>query len=137
MSKQSKLHGWDEIAFTLGGAMTATAGIVTLFRLPLAPLVLILILIPIFLARFSEWADLVGLVVGATFGNLTELLCDVAGVWEHATKPVLGVAPLYIFACYPLLGLATPRMIAAVMGCARPGAEGVRVAMRDATFIWA
>src|SRR4030095_1418441 len=128
---------WGEIVFTLGGAMTATTGVVTLFRQPFAPLALTLILIPLFLARFSERADIVGLLVGAAVGNLTELLCDAAGVWEHATRPVFGVAPLYIFACYPLLGLATPRLIAAVLGRARPGAEGASAGLRDATVIWA
>jgi hypothetical protein len=136
-TKGQRDNRWGELAFTLGGAMTATAVIVTLYRQPFAPLVPILILIPLFLARFSERADIVGLMVGATFGNLTELLCDAAGVWEHVTRPVFGVAPFYIFACYPLLGLATPRLIAAVLGRARPVAEGAGAELRDATIIWA
>jgi hypothetical protein len=110
---------------------------VTLYRQPIALLALILTLIPLFLARFRERMDLIGLLIGATFGNLTELLCDVAGVWEHATKQVLGAAPLYIFACYPLLGLALPRMIAAAVGRTRPCMEGEASAFRDATICWA
>ena len=126
-----------DIACGLGGVTIATAGLLTLFDRPSILFVFLLIITSVFLMRWQRRSDYVGLFVGATFGNLTELLCDAAGVWEHPTRQVFGLAPLYIFGCYPLLGLALPRMIAGVASRERPEFEGEGSTLLHASLIWA
>ena len=63
------------------------------------------------LGTWHEREDVVGRIVGATLGNATELVCASAGVWVHTSRHLLGVAPFYIFLCYPILMLAMPRLL--------------------------
>jgi len=130
-----KSTGWSDLGFALGGAATATTGLVLLFDRPVVLSLLLLVLALAMLLRWHRRSDIAGLFVGASIGNLTELLSDAAGIWEHPARPVLGVAPLYIFACYPLLGLALPRMTAGILKRERPQSEGTT--LRQASLIWA
>jgi hypothetical protein len=104
-----------DVAFVLGCALVATFAIVAWHDSALSMAVMLLVLASL-LARFHDRRDLVGLAVGATLGNLTELVCERGGVWVHASKPVLGTGPFYIWVCYPILGVAVPRLIDAVVG---------------------
>ena len=115
---------WRDLAWVLGGAFAATAAICLWnSEPPLLTLVMAVVLVA-FVIRWGTTKDLVGLAVGATLGNLTEILCDIAGVWRHASAQFLGVTPAYILLCYPILGIAIPRMIDAVVGRGRPWKEG-------------
>ena len=108
--------------WVLGLAAVATAGIAAfaatrpLWVVPITAAVLM-----VCVARWRTYADRVGLLVGCTFGNLTELCCDRAGLWVHAQRPLLDVAPHYIFLCYPILGVAFPRLVRALSRPPHPG----------------
>lgn len=101
--------------WVLGLAALATAGIAAfaatrpLWVVPITAAVLM-----VCVARWRTHADRVGLLVGCTLGNLTELACDRAGLWVHAQRPLLDLAPHYIFLCYPILGVAFPRLVGAI-----------------------
>lgn len=105
-----------DAGFVLGNTAVATAGLVWLAQQPTTLCALLGLLLGVTLWRWHAPQDLAGLLVGATFGNLTELASDLAGLWVHRTPQLLGVAPTYIFLCYPLLGLAFPRCITALRG---------------------
>jgi RNA polymerase sigma-70 factor, ECF subfamily len=92
-------------------ALAATAGLALLYRQPWVLFGLLLALNLILLAFWHRPVDLIRWTVGATIGNLTELLCDLAGVWIHGTRQWLDAAPFYIFLCYPILMLAVPRLL--------------------------
>lgn len=104
----------SDAAAVVVGAIASTGAIVGLHRSPLAAFAALAVVLAAFCARFHERRDWAGLAVGATFGNATELVSDLGGVWVHAERPLLGVAPPYIFLCYPILGLTIPRLVAAV-----------------------
>jgi hypothetical protein len=87
--------------------------------------------------RWHEPRDVAGLIVGAVFGNLTELLSALAGLWIHRTPQILGVAPVYIFLCYPLLGLTFPRLVDALAGRQRAAAEGGGAMLAQACILGA
>ena len=113
-----------DVGFVLGSATVATAGLAWLYQQPTMLCALLMILTGAVLWRWHGQRDLAGLVVGAVYGNLTELLSDLAGLWIHRTQQILSVTPSYIFLCYPLLGLAFPRLVDALAGRERPTAEG-------------
>ncbi|MEW5847661.1 MAG: hypothetical protein AB2A00_02565 [Myxococcota bacterium] len=125
-----------DFAAVLGGAAAGTAGIVLLFNEPTALLVFMLLLCGVLLLRWHTRADLLGLLVGLSFGNLTEVLCDATGVWVHATRAFLDVAPFYILVCYPILGFTVPHLMNALAGRARERGEGSARALRDALLLW-
>lgn len=107
----------------VGAALAAAAAIVSWYDRPALISTACAALGLALLARFHEPRDVAGLMVGATLGNATELACDAAGVWQHADRSILNVAPAYILLCYPILGLATPRLVEALAGGQRPRAE--------------
>ena len=112
-----------DLAFGLAGAAAGTAGLVLLHHEPLAAAWFMVFLLAVLLFRWHARADLVALLVGATLGNLTEFLCDVKGVWVHSHRDIAGVAPPYIFVCYPILWLTVPRLMDALVGRPRPSTE--------------
>jgi hypothetical protein len=107
----------------LGGAVAGTAGLVLLYREPPAAAWLQGFLLAVLLFRWHTRSDVLGLLLGATAGNLTELLCDAKGVWVHFSRDVAGVAPAYILVCYPILWLTVPRLMNALLGRPRPPGE--------------
>jgi hypothetical protein len=106
-----------------GGALAATAGIVAWHNDPVLISALCAFVLAALWTRFHESRDAAGLLIGLTLGNAVELACDLAGVWRHADRTVLGIAPAYILICYPILGLAVPRLVDAMAGRERPTAE--------------
>jgi hypothetical protein len=120
----------------MSGAAVAAGAISALHHRPILLTVLIGLLVPLFLWRWHTPRDLTGLLVGATFGNLTELVSDLGRVWIHAAPQILGVSPLYIFACYPILGLALPRLTDTVAGRTRPTTEGDGAVLFQASLLW-
>ena len=126
-----------DVCFVLGSAAVATAGLAWLYQQPTMLCALLIVLVVVTLWRWHEQRDLAGLVVGAVFGNLTELLSDLAGLWIHRTPQILGVAPAYIFLCYPLLGLAFPRLVDALAGRQRAAAEGSGTTLAHACMLGA
>jgi hypothetical protein len=78
------------------------------------------VLMGVLLRRFHAARDVAGAVAGATIGNAIELACDAAGVWQHADRSLLNLAPSYILLCYPILGFAIPRLVDALAGHAAP-----------------
>jgi hypothetical protein len=125
------------VCFVLGSAAVATAGLVALYERPTMLCALLVLLVGVTLWRWHEPRDVAGLIVGAVFGNLTELLSGLAGLWIHRTPQILGVAPPYIFLCYPLLGLAFPRLVDALAGRQRPAAEGGGTTLAHACMLGA
>lgn len=109
---------------TLCGAALATVAIVKLHPQPLLLCPLLLTLCALFLWRWHRPADVGALLIGATAGNLTEVLCDLKGIWIHTTNQLLGAVPLYILICYPILGIALPPLVDALIGRRRPKGEG-------------
>lgn len=108
-----------DLAIIAGAAATASTAIALWHDRPLTMVVTCAAVLVALLVRHHEPRDLVGLVVGATVGNAVELACDATGIWQHADRAVLGLAPAYILLCYPILGLATPRMADALAGTDR------------------
>lgn len=107
-------------ALIAAAAAVASTIIVRWHASPLLAAVGMALVMIVLLIRFHETRDLVGLAIGATVGNVIELACDAAGIWQHADRSVLGLAPPYILLCYPILGLAMPRLIDAIAGEPRP-----------------
>ncbi len=126
-----------DVCFVLGSAAGATAGLARLYQHPTMLCTLLIVLVVVTLWRWHAPRDLAGLAVGAVFGNLTELLSSLAGLWIHRTPQILGVAPAYIFLCYPLLGLAFPRLVDALAGCQRAAAEGNGTTLAHACILGA
>jgi hypothetical protein len=126
----------SDACFVLGSAAVATAGLALLYQRPTILCALLIILTVVTLWRWHELRDLAGLIVGAVFGNLTELSSDLAGLWVHRTPQILGLAPAYIFLCYPLLGLAFPRLVDALAGGQRAAAEGSGTTLAHACMLW-
>lgn len=112
-----------DIVFIVGAAALGSASIVGFRDAPAACAFACAILLAVLLARYHERRDLIGLAIGATIGNAIELACDAAGVWQHADRTVLSLAPVYILFCYPILGIATPRLVDAVRGGPRSPVE--------------
>lgn len=112
-----------DVVIIVGAAVAASAAIALWYDRPLTIAVTCAAILVALLVRFHEPRDLVGLVVGATVGNAVELACDAAGIWQHADRAVLNLAPAYILLCYPILGLATPRLIDALAGAGRARRE--------------
>lgn len=113
MHAQRRLADLSLIALA---AIAASFVIATSYRDPWLSTFAIAILLLLLLARFHDTRDIVGLLVGATLGNAIELASDAAGIWMHADRSVLGLAPPYILLCYPILGFAVPRMVEALAG---------------------
>lgn len=109
-----------DLALIVAAAIAASSAIVLWHDQPLLITAACAAILVLLLRRFHETSDLVGLAIGASVGNAIELVCDAAGVWVHADRTVLGLAPAYIMLCYPILGLAIPRMIDALAGDAVP-----------------
>jgi uncharacterized membrane protein YoaT (DUF817 family) len=107
----------------VGAAALASIGIVYWHGNPLWLSAVCALILAMLVVRFHELRDLIGLAVGATLGNIIELACDAAGVWRHADRSVMGLAPAYIFFCYPILGLATPRLTDCLVGDQRSAGE--------------
>jgi hypothetical protein len=131
----SPVDGRSDGVVVVAGAAAGAASLALLHRRPLLLSAALAILAGALLARWRERRDLVGLAVGATFGNVTELVCDLGGVWIHATRQILGVAPVYIFVCYPILGLAFPRLTGALVGRLRRADEASGAG--TAALVWA
>ena len=123
--------------FVLSSAAVATAGLVWLHQQPALLCVLLTVLMGAALWRWHGPRDLAGVLVGVVFGNLTELLSDLAGLWIHRTPQLFGVAPFYIFLCYPLLSLTFPRLVDALAGGERTAAEGSGTTLSHACVLWA
>jgi hypothetical protein len=123
---------------TLVGASLATLAIVQLHAhtRPLALCIVLAALCGLFLVRWHRPADLAGLLVGASIGNLTEVLCDLKGIWIHASHQLFGAVPFYILICYPILGLALPRLVDALIGRPRPETEGANRQLPVAFGLW-
>lgn len=126
LTDRSISQRWWDVAWVLALAGAATAMLMTLYTRPLLLLSLLLLLNGVALIRWHSKEDLAHMLVGALFGNATELACDTAGVWVHANRDFLGVAPYYIFACYPVLALAFARLVGAAAGCSVPDGESRR-----------
>ena len=112
-----------DVVIIVGAAAAASAAIALWYDRSLTIVVTCAAILVALLMRYHEPRDLVGLVVGATVGNAVELACDATGIWQHADRAVLNLAPAYILLCYPILGLATPRMIDALEGGGRSRRE--------------
>lgn len=112
--------GVVDLFFIITGAVLASASITAWYDRPLLVAAACAAILVAVVARHHRQRDIVGLLVGATLGNIIELACDAAGVWRHADRSVLGLAPAYIFLCYPILGIAAPRLVDALIGRARP-----------------
>jgi hypothetical protein len=112
-----------EVAVIVGAAALAAVAIALWHSLPWPLSATCGAILAALLVRYREPRDLVGLAVGATVGNAIELACDAAGVWQHADRSVLNLAPAYILLCYPILGLAMPRMVDALIGASRSRRE--------------
>lgn len=121
---------------TVTGASLATAAIVLLHPRPVVLCALLLALCVLFLVRWHRPRELAGLLVGASIGNLTEVLCDLNGIWIHATNQLFGAVPLYILICYPILGIALPPLIDALLGHRRPCSEGALRVLPRALCFW-
>jgi phytoene/squalene synthetase len=124
------------IIAVIAGACAATASICFLYREPWVLTAVLLGLLAAYLRSWRTRADLIGLATGAVLGNVTEVLSDVAGLWQHQNGQILGVTPSYILVCYPLLGLAMPRLVDAWIGQPRATAEGTAGALPWALSIW-
>lgn len=98
-------------ALVLGGAIVASAVIVFWHSDRVVSTLAIAGVAAAIVATYHERRDLLGLALGATAGNAIELVCDLTGVWRHADRFILGLAPPYILICYPILGVAMPRLI--------------------------
>ena len=103
-----------ELALIVSGAAMASAAITSWYDRPAIMVGACLAMLAALLFRYHQVRDLTGLAIGATIGNAIELLCDAAGVWQHADRSVLGLAPAYILLCYPILGLVTPRLVESI-----------------------
>jgi hypothetical protein len=82
-----------DVCFVMGSTAVATAGLACLYQRPTMLCAFLITLVVVALWRWHEQRDVAGLVVGAVFGGLTELLSDLAGLWIHHTPQILGVAP--------------------------------------------
>lgn len=105
-----------DIAVIITAAIMASAAIVWWHDRPVLITATCALILAGMLARFHDTRDFAGLIVGATAGNAIELASDAAGIWQHADRSVLGLAPLYILFCYPILGVAMPRLTDAIAG---------------------
>lgn len=126
-----------DLAAALGGAAVGTLGIVLLYKEPLPICVYMVLLLAVLLLRWHTRADVVGLVMGLTLGNLTEFLCDVTGVWVHHDRSIMNAAPVYIFFCYPILWLTVPRLMDALLRRSRPSSHAQGNAPYVAIALWA
>jgi hypothetical protein len=122
---------------TIGGASLATLAIIGLRTHPLWLAGLLLGLLACFLWRWHQRRHLAGLLVGATLGNLTEVGCDLKGIWIHAAPDLWNAVPLYILICYPILGLSLPPLVDAVLRRSRPRGEAGAAAGQWALGLWA
>lgn len=121
---------------TVAGASLATAAIVLLHPGSVVLCSLLSALCVLVLVRWHRPRELAGLLIGASIGNLTEVLCDLKGIWIHATSQLFGAVPLYILICYPILGIALPPLIDALLGYRRPCAEGELRVLPRALCFW-
>lgn len=125
-----------DLVVALGGAAMGTLGIVLLYKEPVALAVFMALLLAALLLRWHTKADLVGLLVGCTLGNLTEFLCDWKGIWVHHTRGIMDIAPVYILICYPVLWLTVPRLMDALVRRPRPVEDGHGNAPLWGLFFW-
>lgn len=109
-----------DISVILGAAIAVTISIVAWHDRPYQISAACAVVLVSLWTRYHQRRDIAGVVSGATLGNAVELACDFAGVWRHADRSLFGVAPAYIFICYPILGLAIPRLIDAIAVGTRP-----------------
>ena len=128
---------WNDVGWIMGGASVAALSISSLFDRPMLLTAIMGVLLLAFLKRWHARRDLVGLGVGAVLGNLAELLCDWAGVWRHVHPQILGVTPVYILLCYPILGVTIPRLIDAILSRVRPAGDAAENAHAFAALIFA
>ena len=105
-----------ELALIVSGAAIASAAITGWHDRPAIMVAACVAVLAALLFRYHQVRDLTGLAIGATVGNAIELACDAAGLWQHANRSVLGLAPAYILLCYPILGLVTPRLVESISG---------------------
>jgi uncharacterized membrane protein YoaT (DUF817 family) len=116
MSAQRRLV---DLTIIITAALAATSVIVIAHHDAAVSTAGIAVVMIALLLRFHETRDVAGLIIGATIGNAIELACDAAGIWRHTDRAVLNLAPPYILLCYPILGMAMPRMIEAIAGARR------------------
>jgi hypothetical protein len=98
--------------FALSLAVAATAGLAGWHTHPGWLTLFLAVLNGLAIWRWHSRGDWFAFALGATAGNATELAADAAGLWIHAERQVLGIAPPYILLCYPLLWMAAPRLLA-------------------------
>ena len=110
------------MCFVLGSAALATAGLARLSAaLMLCPLLTVLVAVTLW--WWHEPRDWPGWSSARSSGTLQNCRAACRALDKPHTA-VFGVAPAYIFLCYPLLGLAFPRLVDAAGWSRRPAAEG-------------
>ncbi len=135
-ARLSRPERWREIAWTVGGALVATAAICAGHSRPWILFAALALELVVLARRGWGRRDTIRMMVGGVAGVITEVASEATGLWIHPHPQWFGIFPAYLMVCYLMLGFTVPRLVRAVAGAERSPAEGSRLALWGSTSVW-